>query len=618
MCGIAGMVRLDGGPVSQPSLFAQTLSLAHRGPDGEAHWISPNGTVGLGHRRLAIIDLSAAAAQPMRYLDRFSVTYNGEIYNYLELRDELIGRGHAFRTLSDTEVILAAYAEFGTDCLSRFDGMFAFALWDEERRSLFCARDRFGEKPFYFHYQPGRLFLFASEIKGLFAAGADSSFNRRSVFDYLAHDVVQNPFHPGETFYQGVHSLEPAHWLLLTQQEEQLVTRRYWQLARPVERTNVSIAEAADRLRELLNMSVHRRLRSDVSVGSSLSGGLDSSTIVCIMQKLRNSQGGTPHRTFSARFSAPELDEGRFIDAVVRATGAQPYSVWPSVEGLARDLDKIVYHQEEPFGGASVYAQWEVMRLAQAHETKVLLDGQGADETMAGYLHFFQPHLKALFTRDRQAFGDELQALVQRHGARFPTGWLFRAEAMMPQAVDALRRFRRSLCGPRLPSWLSQEFVRPFKSEDPPFRVFGSLDEALRFFTEGYGLRNLLRYADRNSMAFGREVRLPFLSHELVEFLFTLPDDYKLSGGWTKKILREATVDILPEVIRLRPDKIGFATPEDAWLASPSMSERLPEAAELLRKEGLLAPTPLPREAQWRTLMVATLFRVPLGSPSPA
>jgi asparagine synthase (glutamine-hydrolysing) len=395
MCGISGVLSFDGSPVDEATLSAQTRALAHRGPDGEGCWVSPSRAVGLGHRRLAIIDLSEAARQPMGLRGRFTITYNGEIYNYVEVRAELQGLGWTFATQSDTEVLLAAYAQFGEAALERLDGMFAFAIWDEREQTLFCARDRFGEKPFYYVHEVGRRFVFASEIKGLVAAGVAPRLDRRSLYQYLAFEVVQDPARADETFYEGVRSLEPAHCLTVSFRHGLARPRRYWSIPARQPAAAPGLAEAAERFLHLLDTSVKRRLRSDVPVGSSLSGGLDSSSVVCLMHRARAGQQALAQNSFSARFREPRLDEGPYIEAVVEATGTTPHVVWPDGEGLAAGMTALVRHQEEPFAGASVYAQWEVMRLAQREGTKVLLDGQGADETLAGYLHFFEPYLRA-------------------------------------------------------------------------------------------------------------------------------------------------------------------------------------------------------------------------------
>jgi asparagine synthase (glutamine-hydrolysing) len=484
--------------------------------------------------------------------------------------------------------------------------MFAFALWDEREQQLFCARDRLGEKPFLYHYEAGRLFIFASEMKALFAAGVEAALNERQLFHYLAHDVVQDPARPTETFYRGVTSLEPAHTLTVRRDGSAIVPRRYWRLDPAPPPSPLTLQEASEKLRALLEESVRRRLRSDVTVGTSLSGGLDSSSIVCLMAGLRGLKARAPN-AFSARFDDPRLDEGPHIQTVVAQTGVAQHYTWPDGAGLAEDLERVFHHQEEPFGSASVFAQWRVMRLAQEAGTIVLLDGQGPDEMLAGYHHFAIPYLRRLYRTNRAAF--LRGARLADASVRAALGWRFRLDATFPRLYRRMVALWRWYGGPAVPPWLSRDFTHSFAHEAPPFRSFDDLDGALRFFTQDYGLRTLLRYADRNSMAFGREVRLPFLFHELVEFVFTLPDAFKLSEGVTKLVLREAVAGVVPESIRERTDKLGLETPQNAWLEHPAVRRRLEAAAENLAREGFLADPEVPLDGAWRVLMGDLLVR---------
>jgi asparagine synthase (glutamine-hydrolysing) len=609
MCGITGVIRLDGSSVEPAVLIQMTDQIAHRGPDGAGHWISPDGCIGLGHRRLAIIDVSEAASQPMHYLGRYTITYNGEIYNYIELKEELLGKGLRFATQSDTEVILGAYAAYGRDCIRKFDGMFAFAVWDRVERQLFCARDRFGEKPFYYHYVPGRRFVFASEMKALFAADVEQTHNLRMLFSYLAYDVVQDPFRPTDTFYEGVASLEPAHILVIQADGRGTERpRRYWQINSEAQRRDVGFEEASDQVRALLVESVRRRLRSDVSLGSSLSGGIDSSSIVCIVAGLVGWRGRT-QKTFSARFSDEALDEGPYIGVVAERANAAAHYVWPNAQGLAASLERVLHYQEEPFGSANIYAQWEVMRLAKENGTVVLLDGQGADEILGGYLHFFRPYLLRLFKTDAPRFRTEVLAYESLHKRPFDAGWKFRLEARAPKLMRFVGDLRRQVITPNYLRWLSRDFIRSYRTEQPPFKSFENLNKALTFFSQNYGLRNLLRFADRSSMAFSREVRLPYLSHELVEFLFTLPDSYKVQAGWTKRILRHAMAGIVPEPVQLRVEKLGFEAPQQEWMQSRHMRPLIEESGELLLRERIIESGEYPKNNEWRVLMGGLLLK---------
>lgn len=597
MCGIAGVLSLDGRPIPQGMVERMTRSLAHRGPDGEGFYADD--TMALGHRRLSIIDLDERSAQPMSYRDRFTISYNGEIYNYIELREELRQLGHQFRTESDTEVLLAAFSEWGHDCLLRLDGMFALAIWDKVEKTLFCARDPFGEKPFFFCEVPG-LFLFASEMKAIAAAGVELSLRSRFLHGFLRHSVVQLPDFPDETFYAPARILLAAHYLEC-RAGQTVNPKRYWKLE--IGTSSLGMPEAAERLHELLSLSVKRRLRSDVVVGSSLSGGMDSSSIVALTKRA----GAARQHTFSARFDDSALDEGGYMETVRTAFGVAGHEVWPDGAGLGEEFTKLFYHQEEPFTTPSPYAQWAVMRLAQQNGVTVLLDGQGADETLAGYTHFFEPLLRGLARRHPLRALKEFRAIRRLYAVNGPTlGWL--RHAMLGELPSALMQVNLAVRDPA-PGWLNPDFESAHQREPRPFRSFKSLSESLRFFTVEHGLRTLLRYADRSSMAFGREIRLPFLDRELVSWIFTLPDEAKLSDGISKRVLRNAMKGEVPDIILNRHDKKGFDVPVAKWLEAPRMRERAAAALVRLRKERVLKGTPpTSPDSVWRLISAAAVF----------
>jgi len=587
MCGIAGIYNVSGRPVDLQVLEAMTRIQAHRGPDGEGYVLldgrgqdkpiplqaagslarSHRHSIGLGHRRLAIVDLSPLGHQPMATEDeRCWVTYNGEIYNYVELRDELRGRGHRFRSASDTEVLLAAYREWGEACLEHFNGMFAFALWDAASGRLFCARDRLGEKPFYYHWD-GERFLFASEIKGLLAAGLHPRPNQGAVFAYLDGAFLD---YSEETFFENIHQLSPAHWLSL--EGEALTVGRYWHLSDDETDTIKTDGEAAGKFRDLFRDAVRLRLRSDVPIGTCLSGGLDSSSIVCVVNELLISSDavtrrliGERQKTFSSCFDDPAYDERLFIRPVLERTGAEPHYTFPDPKELAATVSHLVWQQDEPFGSTSIFAQWNVMRLASQRGVKVLLDGQGADELLAGYQSFFGAFLADLLAQGRGiALLRELRGYRRLHGPLSRYALAALAREFLPSSVAGYLRSRMTGSA----DWLATDFRRQWgkvtsSSETAaPRSRLRRLQQAL---LTGNGLRALLHYEDRNSMAFGVEARLPFLDHRLVEFLYGLDAGHKIRQGWTKAVLREAMEGILPDQVRWRRDKMGFVTPEDQW-----------------------------------------------------
>ncbi len=580
MCGIAGIVNFNGHAVDPAVLRRMTDAIRHRGPDGEGHWFSEEGHVGLGHRRLAIIDLSPAAAQPMKKFDRYVIILNGEIYNYLELREQLKKKGYVFETQSDTEVLITLYAEYHERCPEHLDGMFAFCIYDQLEKILFCARDRFGEKPFYYHYH-GRQFSFASEAKALLASGIPFKENLKMVFYFMTYQVSENPFDKKETFFQDIFSLPPGHYLKLDR-EGKLTIAPYWDLAavRPLE--NPDPEEAATTIRDMLVTSVKRRLRSDVPVGSSLSGGIDSSVVVyCIHQMLKEENGGA-QSTFTARFDDPSKDEGVYKSMVTEQLDLLGHETWVTMDNFLEDFASILWHQEEPMGGPSPIAQWAVMKLAAANGTTVLLDGQGADEIFAGYMHYFQPFLREKYLEDRNSFKKEKEAYESVHQTAFQDGISFHTEARYP---GLLRKSGSVLRKWRTPSYqqdLHPDFLQSFKDQAPPFRTFNDLNQTLLYATKVYGLGKLLKLADRNAMAFAREVRLPFLYHPLVEYVFSLPSVFKLSGGWTKWILRKSFDGLLPDPVIWRKDKIGFEPPMEKWMSNPLAQSGVKEAVDFL------------------------------------
>jgi asparagine synthase (glutamine-hydrolysing) len=559
MCGIAGVVG-PSGVTSRGVLLAMRDSIAHRGPDDAGIWESPTGVALLGSRRLSILDLSLSGHQPMENESgALVIAFNGEIYNYVELRRELVQRGCNFHSHSDTEVLLKCYEVWGQECLSRLNGMFAFAIWDERHRELFAARDRFGEKPFYFYHDPNQsLLAFASEIKALIAGGFFlPSPDNSAVYGYLVHrEMDAGP----ETFFKNVRSLPAAHAMSYSYRNSSLKTWRYWDLSPKNEIRFSSPQEYAERFLEILSDSVRIRLRSDVPVGSSLSGGLDSSTIVGLIAK---SGSTASQECFSARFQDPKFDEGKYIEGMASWAKVRSNVTYPEPATIPEEIEKLTWYQDAPFYSTSIYAQWCVMRLAKEHGVTVLLDGQGGDEVLAGYHEYFAAYYLQLLKSLRLPKAiSEMSRYKADHGSGF-----------VPQIVaGALPAGVRSVAK----EWMSPRGLRPeFKKKwaRPAVkaeRKYGDeLQQSLYVTLTQTILPQLLRYADRNSMAFSREVRLPFLDHRLVEFLYAIPADQKIQGTQTKVVMRNAILGIVPEEIRLRKDKLGFAPPEVGWLRGP-------------------------------------------------
>jgi asparagine synthase (glutamine-hydrolysing) len=620
MCGIAGIVS-KSNRVQIQELKAMTDIIYHRGPDGDGHWINEIGNVGFGHRRLSIIDLSNHASQPMHFGNgRYTITFNGEIYNYLELRQDLLQKGITFSSNSDTEVLLALYAQKGAACLEELDGMFAFAIWDDLEKVLFCARDRFGEKPFHYAFSNDGKFVFSSEIKQLFEVGISRKCNQKILFNFFeSNHVLHDPRCPEETFYQEVNRLEPAHYMIVTP-DLIVVKKRYWDLNMDSENTEISIQEAADKFHELLLQSVKLRLRSDVPVGSSLSGGLDSSTIVCLIDKLNDNQT-IAQKTFSARFKNFERDEGKFMQIVIDSTNAEPHFTFPDEQKFVSDFKKVCWHQEEPFGGPSVFAQWEVMKLAKQENVTVLLDGQGADESLAGYHYFFHTYLNELKRNQSLLYESELNAYRSRHNPNYgleqsissakQQSFEDKLKDLIRPIYRTFRPIKQEVPSGHVPDFLNKEFTSQFESEEKLPEHTGGLKEQLYVNNCVIGLNNLLRFADRNSMAFSREMRLPFLSHQVVEFLFSLPNEFKIQDGWTKYIMRKAFEPILPKEITWRVDKIGYEPPQSRWMENKEIKDLIESSIVDLENEGIINKKRKATEKsdEWNSLVVSeTLF----------
>ena len=614
MCGIAGILSPDPANITRERLQKMTDAIAHRGPDGEGAWISGSGVAGLGHRRLSILDLSPAGSQPMHYLDRYTIIHNGEIYNYLELRSLLQSKGYSFRSRSDTEVILAAYDHYGPDCLQYFDGMFAFAIWDEKEGKLFLARDRFGEKPLFF-YRDATQFLFASEMKALWAAGVKKDSNRKLIFNFITIGYTQNPANGFETFYQGISKLPARSYLLYKVSTQEMKTSLYWDIQ--IENTHTPGEEnVLMQFRGLLSASVHKRLRSDVPVGTSLSGGLDSSSVIaaiCGQQKQVRDL-----RTFSAVFPGFEKDESPYIKLITDHYSLQNYTTTPDAHDLIRDFERLVYHQEEPFGSSSIYAQFKVFELASHHQVKVVLDGQGADELLAGYHKYYHWYWQELYRNDKKSFALELEA-ARESGIDDRWTWRNRLAANLPVYAGIFLKKKRT-AQQRRSKDLSRELIDNFGVSYYDIPHFDKLSGVLYYNTFMNGMEELLRYADRNSMAHGVEVRLPFLNHELVEFLFSLPSHFKIREGWTKWLLRVSMEDVLPKEIVWRKDKTGYEPPQHTWMQDPVLQEYIHEARRSLVKADILQPAVLHKKIQpqdahaaenkdWRYLVTAACLK---------
>lgn len=531
----------------------------------------------LGHRRLAIIDVSDAGLQPMSDASqRFHLVFNGEIYNYIELRDEMRAKGEVFVSKSDSEVLLRAFMLWGEEALSRLRGMFSFLIWDDRDKKLFAARDRFGIKPLYMVSTPHGV-AFASEIKQLLGLPTISGrMNIARVHDFLASGVSD---HTSETMFDGIVQVRGGECATVDASRSTpiSVNVRRWYPATASE-LSISEGEAAERFRKLLTESVQLHLRSDVPVGSCLSGGLDSSAIVCLMSGMMGSDaGGSKVNTVSACYAEKSVDEKPFMDAVVAHAHTEPHFIFPKAEDVFQRASDITWHQDEPFGSTSIFAQWCVFEEARRVGVKVMLDGQGADEQLAGYHGGFSYYMADL-TRRRQ-FAQLLTTIIQRnryHGTSLQEQIRHYIVPLLPQGfAGVLRRQHRALAQH---DWLGTDILREHGNPTTAFQRAGEelglspvVDIRTLCMTMTYGsnLAMLLHWEDRNSMAHSIEARVPFLDHPLVEFNLAIGNDHKIVGGDTKRVLRKGMSGVLPQVVRERRDKLGFATPEQIWFRGP-------------------------------------------------
>lgn len=577
MCGIAGILGLDGGPVDAAPVERMVCNLAHRGPDGSG--IDVVDGVVLGHRRLSILDPTEAGAQPMRR-GQLVLVHNGEVYNYLELAAELRDLGEQITTGTDTEVILAAYARWGPDAVARFNGMFAFALWDGERQRLLLARDRMGVKPLYLR-RTRRSLGFASEPGAFIAASAldpDDAWRPEPrpgvVHDFLARGWTD---HSTETFLDGVTALPAAHILVVEAGRERLA--RYWEPpaladdARPAAGVGDRRRDDAlvEEFRATFDSSVRLRLRSDVPIGTCLSGGLDSSSIVMTVAELLAGERGSAHEQaprlgFHARFPADGVDESSYAELVARKSGIRLIHTTPAGSPLLGAMLPVLRAQGEPFASGSIVAQHAVMAAAHAEGIKVLLDGQGADELLGGYDLYLGTRAAGLLLGGHPAdAARELRAQVARGTKTAGSAMATALHAALPRpALEAIRAGTGGRYGIQCGGPLSGATART----DAHRRTGTYLASRLWQELTTDGLPALLRYEDRNSMAFGIEARVPFLDVRLIELAVRLPDRLRVDRGVTKAILRRAVGGRLPEEVARRRDKVGFEVPQRVWLAA--------------------------------------------------
>lgn len=578
MCGIAGIVNLNKGAVDNELLLRMSRSLSHRGPDDEQFCVfdtqnarcslyrrsqkpSLEGQIGFAHRRLSIIDLSSDAAQPMSDENgQIWIIHNGEIFNYLELKGELLKKGHIFRTRSDTEVILKSYLEWGEECLSRFNGMWAFVIYDLKKNVIFGSRDRFGIKPFFYHSNKN-YFAFASEIKALLhLPWIHNQPFLPALKDYLFYSRVDTSEH---SFFEGIRNLEAGHSFTLKIAENcKFNIQKWWNIKNCIQKKGEDKRDVFEAFRDHLLESVKLRLRSDVPVGTCLSGGLDSNAIVSLANPLIK-EGF--QRTFSIIQPGHPFDESPYINKTINRLGVTAQKKAITGSDLKNDLLRLIRSHDEPFTSTSMYAQWKVFELAKSHGVTVTLDGQGADEILAGYPYFKMVYWAELMRSFKlQTFLREIYqeaASLPKSGLNF----IMAFSGFLPhRKMISLAKMKDSQYQT---TWINKKYFEkiplPHSSLE---KIFSSpLNQRLYEVFAHDGLPALLRYADRNSMAHSLESRMPFMDYRLVSFLFSLSPEFKIRNGFSKFIMRRALKDDVPGYILSRRDKVPFLTSEAQW-----------------------------------------------------
>ncbi len=586
MCGLLGTFTNSQPGESLARMEAGLELLRHRGPDDHGlEKIRIGGAfLFLGHTRLSIIDLSSGAHQPMRSADgRYTIVFNGEVYNYRELRVELLSLGEAVLGDSDTTVLLACWARWGIACLSKLRGMFAFCVYDKVENTLTCVRDAFGIKPFYYRPDPCG-FIFASELPVMLQLVPQRPYmDFQSAYDYLVWGRYEEM---ESTFYDGISRLMPGHYLIVDLGKNKCAKQTRWWWPSTVEKANTSFESAVEEMRELFLDSIRLHLRSDVPVGAALSGGVDSSAIVCAMRYLEPDR---PIHTFSYLAPGSSVDEGKWAGLVNDYVGAIAHSASGSGEGFASDLDELIRVQGEPVGSSSIYAQRTVYRMAREAGVTVVLDGQGADELLAGYSGYPAAYLQSLIQCRRYS---EIVPFLHKW-AGWPDRGIKEAvralgSALIPHKMTGLAY--SALGRNPIPEWLIRSELeqvdvrmsRPQVAQSSSGCLGRCLVNNLRWSLTDGGLQMLLRHGDRNSMCWSIESRVPFLNPDIAEFTLSLPESYLLSPeGETKRVFRAAMRGIVPDVILDRKDKIGFATPQIDWIRScPKSVDRWLEYAE--------------------------------------
>ncbi len=548
MCGITGIIYKNKQDVDLESVVAMTDKLKHRGPDGYGYFVEKN--VGLGHRRLSIIDVSDAAAQPFYFGDELVLIFNGAIYNYIEIREQLVAQGYKFHTNSDTEVLLSAYHFWGEKCVDYFNGMWAFAIYDKRNNTVFCSRDRFGIKPFYYFQNEGK-FVFASEIKAILEEEKIKKVNVQTVLQYLITNFTD---YNDATFFKEINKLPGSHNMVYNLTDHTIRLYKYYDIQLNKEVSQLSIEDSLTLFEKEFQRSIELRLRSDVKIGTALSGGLDSGYVAAVAAHLLDDPKSFNAVTVGSLH--PSNDESKLASVTASVLGLSHHIVTPDRKDFEEELQQVIYSMEEPFNGLSIYMQTFLMKEAKAEGVKVLLDGQGADEVLLGYPRYTTSFLKSHGFRDNFKFLAKLQGhygISLLKGLKlyfyFSNFWA-RKLFLRYRGMGLKKRYKKII-----------DFSHIKKLNNSYSNIF-ELQKNELFWAQ---IPQLVRWADINSMSQGIESRLPFLDYKFVETCLSINNNFKLKDGWSKYILRKNLAKHLPDEVAWKGKKIGFEPPSEEW-----------------------------------------------------
>jgi asparagine synthase (glutamine-hydrolysing) len=596
MCGIAGICYKNPAIPEASPLKEMLQSLKHRGPDDTGTYAYRN--VALGHNRLSIIDTSSAGHQPMQY-KHLVVTYNGEIYNYLEIKEELKARGHVFTTQTDAEVLLHAYEDWGEECLQRMTGMWAFAILDQNKNELFCSRDRFGIKPFYYYADGKILFAFSSEIKALLASVAPVRLNFQRLLDYLLVGLAD---HTDETFYQSIRQLLPGESITISLENGTRSLKNYYSLA-----DHSKGISSPKEFETFLRRSVELHMRSDVPVGTCLSGGIDSSIIAALASLINRKNGNDHFAAITAQSESPLNDETAFAEQVAKHCHLDWHVTRPTFEDFQAGIEDCLWSQEEPVGSPSVFMQFCVMKTAKEAGLKVMLDGQGGDELMFGYERYYASYFWYLL-REKQGYTFLREFLLASRHSKL------NLPKMAALTLYFLFPFLRKTILEKRVFFLKKEYVELGSTGLQNLaQSFWDVHKLQVAEISRQQLPHLLKYEDRNSMAHSIEARVPYIEVRCVESSVRIPPQERIKDGYTKYPLRKIAEKILPPSIAWRKHKFGFEAPTALWLAkhAPLMAQEL-QNSQILRKACRFIPPldTLGLEMQWRLYNIALWERL--------